>query len=498
MRAPAPEAVKVTPELIMQLRRPVDLAISADGRTARVHRVSVVPREGPDPALEALDRRRRGHRGGRRRCAAAVLAGRNARVRLGSRPPRPHERVDRRPRRAREPSPARSRTSSGRRTAARCSCSPRISAPTEQASQTATKIKEAGAEEEDPKVFRPAAALAPALPDRRGLRRDRRGEPRRRQRVRVRLGGGKVAAVCTDEPSESAWYDAWIGLIDLELGSVERVHTPEWQLQCPRISPGGRIAWIEGFSSDRATLTGTVHLLGVGPLAPELDVTWFDVRRREHALVRRLAAQRLDGRPALRRRDVRGALRGRRSRRPSLPAQDLAERGRIQHRNDLREPVRPAGGRLPRGRRPAAGDGAECGSRARPARLRLADVHLEVLRRARDRRHARAPAGLRGGALPLLVEVHGGPTGTWSLAVRSLERGPQLLVSDGYAVFFPNPRGSSGRGQEFARANLGDMGGGDLKDILAGVDALVPTASRTTRRSRSPAAATAASCRHGR
>ena len=28
--------------------------------------------------------------------------------------------------------------------------------------------------------------------------------------------GGKVAAVCTEEPSESAWYDAWIGLIDLD------------------------------------------------------------------------------------------------------------------------------------------------------------------------------------------------------------------------------------------------------------------------------------------
>jgi dipeptidyl aminopeptidase/acylaminoacyl peptidase len=36
-----------------------------------------------------------------------------------------------------------------------------------------------------------------------------------------------------------------------------------------------------------------------------------------------------------------------------------------------------------------------------------------------------------------------------------------------------NPRGSVGRGQEFARANFGDMGGADLQDILAGVDALV-------------------------
>jgi dipeptidyl aminopeptidase/acylaminoacyl peptidase len=47
-----------------------------------------------------------------------------------------------------------------------------------------------------------------------------------------------------------------------------------------------------------------------------------------------------------------------------------------------------------------------------------------------------------------------------------------MALEEGYAVFLPNPRGSSGRGQEFARANLGDMGGGDFKDILAGIDAL--------------------------
>ena len=33
----------------------------------------------------------------------------------------------------------------------------------------------------------------------------------------------------------------------------------------------------------------------------------------------------------------------------------------------------------------------------------------------------------------------------------------------GYALLLPNPRGSAGRGQTFARANLGDMGGGDLQ-----------------------------------
>ena len=50
---------------------------------------------------------------------------------------------------------------------------------------------------------------------------------------------------------------------------------------------------------------------------------------------------------------------------------------------------------------------------------------------------------------------------------------PQLLAAAGYATLFPNVRGSVGRGPEFAEANLGELGGGDLQDILTGIDALV-------------------------
>jgi len=77
------------------------------------------------------------------------------------------------------------------------------------------------------------------------------------------------------------------------------------------------------------------------------------------------------------------------------------------------------------------------------------------------------------GPLPLVVLVHGGPTGCWGHAFTPAGATGPLLAQEGYAVFLPNPRGSAGRGQDFARANLGDMGGGDLQDILAGVESLV-------------------------
>jgi dipeptidyl aminopeptidase/acylaminoacyl peptidase len=72
--------------------------------------------------------------------------------------------------------------------------------------------------------------------------------------------------------------------------------------------------------------------------------------------------------------------------------------------------------------------------------------------------------------LPLVVLVHGGPTGRWS---DSFEPWGQLLVSRGYAVLYPNVRGSTGYGHQFVEMNRRDWGGGDFKDVMAGVDSLV-------------------------
>lgn len=72
--------------------------------------------------------------------------------------------------------------------------------------------------------------------------------------------------------------------------------------------------------------------------------------------------------------------------------------------------------------------------------------------------------------VPLIVEVHGGPTGAFD---DSWSAFPEFLAGQGWAVLRPNPRGSTGYGAAFAAANKNDMGGGDYRDIMAGVDAVV-------------------------
>jgi dipeptidyl aminopeptidase/acylaminoacyl peptidase len=68
---------------------------------------------------------------------------------------------------------------------------------------------------------------------------------------------------------------------------------------------------------------------------------------------------------------------------------------------------------------------------------------------------------------PAIVYVHGGPT---AQTVNSFSRIIQYMANQGYIVIAPNYRGSSGYGKEFQQANLFDMGGGDLQDVLAAAD----------------------------
>jgi len=71
---------------------------------------------------------------------------------------------------------------------------------------------------------------------------------------------------------------------------------------------------------------------------------------------------------------------------------------------------------------------------------------------------------------PLVVVVHGGPTGAFQDSYSNLTH---LLIAQGWAVFMPNPRGSIGRGAAFSAANKNDLGGRDYTDIMTGVDAVL-------------------------
>ena len=80
-----------------------------------------------------------------------------------------------------------------------------------------------------------------------------------------------------------------------------------------------------------------------------------------------------------------------------------------------------------------------------------------------------------GTKVPLILNIHGGPTGVFSEGFigHSGLYPIAVFAAKGYAVLRPNPRGSGGYGQKFRFANYGDWGGKDYEDDQSGVDHVI-------------------------
>lgn len=75
-----------------------------------------------------------------------------------------------------------------------------------------------------------------------------------------------------------------------------------------------------------------------------------------------------------------------------------------------------------------------------------------------------------GKRYPLILQIHGGP---YAQFVYGFNARAQIFAANGYAVLSPNPRGSTGYGNKFTTANVGDWGGKDYQDLMTGVDELI-------------------------
>jgi len=342
--------------------------------------------------------------------------------------------------------------------------------------QAATKIEEKGAEEEDPKVTRPFQAWRRLY-----LIDAESGETTHASPERVNVfefdwDGERAVAICSDDPSESAWYDAYLAQIDLEARTADRLYDPEWQIERPCLSgDGGTVCFVEGFCSDRGVLAGEVKAVDLSSRDARHLVTDCDVSYLQRAGERDFwfAAWRGMG-TVFGRLSLAGDV-------DELWSGDATVGARFQPRisagGETIAAVLDAPGSPPEVAifdsgewrsvtrlNSEAPDPDEAGSWEAWTWSAADGLELEgLLLRPRE--------GVE--PFPLVVVVHGGPTGCWSHGWTPNGSIGALLAQEGYALFLPNPRGSAGRGQELARANLGDMGGGDLQDILAGVESLV-------------------------
>lgn len=290
-----------------------------------------------------------------------------------------------------------------------------------------------------------------------------------------------AVALVSDDPSESGWYRARLAVLDLEARTFRELWIPDRQLQGPVVDPtGNRVGLLEGWSSDRGLVAGDIRVFDLAsgrplPFDPGLsDVTsigWLDAETLWfagwHELGSRFGAVGLDGR--VRWISTDDAIVGPNSfhaRVEPIPGGG----GFVAIREALRRPPELV-------RRPPDGQGAWDTLTAFNDDVRDGLPFYPEIRALEWEGAGGLPIHgmllLPEGAppYPTVVMIHGGPTWAWKYG---FDPGFSLpLVAAGLAVFLPNYRGSTGRGQEFTRLNVGDPAGDEFEDILRGVDHVV-------------------------
>jgi len=289
---------------------------------------------------------------------------------------------------------------------------------------------------------------------------------------------GAVALISTDA-SERGWYHAKLAGIEFATRAVKILHESQWQLQGPTVSPTRRrIAFLEGWSSDRGLVAGEMRILElatgkVASLAASeqsgiSSIAWRDEESLWFAgwsgLGSTYGVVRLDG-----------------------TFEHVAREDAVIGPNSFLAAISPTPDQAGFAAiREAVGAPPEIVLKATPQsawtavtslnRAIMADYadYPEVRELRWKGKDGLAMEGLvllprdrKPGPLPTIVDIHGGPLGCWAPAP-SVE--VVLLCARGYRVVLPNIRGSHGYGRDWIRPHLGNWGGPDADDVHAALD----------------------------
>lgn len=289
---------------------------------------------------------------------------------------------------------------------------------------------------------------------------------------------------------DNNWWVAKLSHIDAGSGALRVVAHPSTQLNTPRVSPDGRtVAYIGGLMSDFGSVGGDIYLV---PLAggepanatPGFKGTFNTIAWRGKGL---LANALVGDKSSVLSIDP---VHGRHATLRAVAAATSAGDGRMSFsadgskaaaaQEDFEHAAAIMAGPIA-SMRAITDDNAHLQPQVAVQNISWQNEGFNVQGWLLSPRSKAA-----GKKYPMIVQVHGGPAAAASPRyIAPGEQGNPLvreLVEQGYYVFLPNPRGSFGQGQAFARANRRDFGGGDLRDILTGIDAVAAAAPVDTNR----------------
>ena len=296
--------------------------------------------------------------------------------------------------------------------------------------------------------------------------------------------GDQLAVVVAARPEVGAWYTARLVLIDALSGNLHELYRPARQIARPSWSPdGAHIALITCTFSDPGMTGGDVLLIdvesgtvrnvteghprsylqvvwdadGKGFLSPAIDGGQAALM---HVAVHGAAEQLWRAPAALQAFRAHALTRDRAGSRVAV----------VRHDPDMPGDVWT--GELDNGLRWRKRTDQNPGFGGRSV-VEVLELHWPAEDGLTIQGLFLRPAGAaRETPLPTIVIIHGGPTSLtpWGFADARGMGWAHLLASRGFSCFMPNYRGSMGFGNAFAEANIGDLGGGDLRDVLTGID----------------------------
>lgn len=298
------------------------------------------------------------------------------------------------------------------------------------------------------------------------------------------IDNNRVAVIASALAGETGWYYPVVGVINTNphqqhADPLEVIYRPRGTTQLANIVANeGLVAIIEGISSDRGLTVGQIVIAGDKPRVLDVGAEVTHITLRGTALgwaglrgLRTVAGTVIphtdssnvtlfDGNETFS-----GIL-------PTIGMDDsLAIYALVESYT-----MAPRLEKIDRGGRVILTDFAHNGARSL---LGTAGTCQDVRWQAPDGRQIEGLVVLPDGPgpHPMLMIVHGGPVAAWRerWGMQNVNRHPYagLLAEHGVATFYPNPRGSVGRGQEFTELVRGDMFGADVHDLLTGIDHLV-------------------------
>ncbi len=302
--------------------------------------------------------------------------------------------------------------------------------------------------------------------------------------------GTHFAATAAHGNGDANWWIAELYLLDAKGTAARAIHKPELQIASPRYSGDGKqIAYIGGIMSDEAITGGDVYVLPAAGgaatnVTPELKASVTTIAWDAAGDI--LATELAGGRSVIARIDTAARTqkqlwsgeetiyaRGFAALAPGDEGLSVSRDGKLSAtiRQSITSPPEIALGQI----------GALHDVTDANAKLTHLTGRARNLVWKSDGASVQGwlvfPPGVQAGkTYPLVTLVHGGPAyAHYPMYPSGPDAFLAVLAARGNIVFEPNPRGSYGQGEAFARANVKDFGYGDLRDILSGLDAVGTT-----------------------